>query len=224
MAWKEWDYLEVLTSADLNGNFAECVRLDEVQTLTNKTLTTPILTTPTITNKSATGTDAGTETLQNKTLTSPTITNKTSTGTDSGTETLVNKTLTSPVIAAMGAAFTIPAAASTPAANTMVNESIIKAWGFIHMTAGGASLISGYNVDSVLRTDTGQVKITFKRAFAANNYCIVASCSVYTGAAGYMVIEYSAPSRTSSYCWLQVVSYAGSQVDQDIMFIVMGAQ
>jgi hypothetical protein len=46
MAWKVWGYLEQLLSADLNGNFADCARLTEQQTLTNKTLLSPVITTP----------------------------------------------------------------------------------------------------------------------------------------------------------------------------------
>jgi hypothetical protein len=164
MAWKEWDYLEVLTSADLNGNFAECVRLDEVQTLTNKTLTTP------------------------------TITNKSATGTDSGVETLVNKTLTSPIIAAMGSTFTIPAAAATPIANKMANESIIKAWGLI---LAAPSISAGYNVLSVSKPLTGVFEVVFKTIFSAGYSLVITpehifevNCNIYSKATGSFVVNF----------------------------------
>jgi hypothetical protein len=185
MAWKEWDYLEVLTSADLNGNFAECVRLDEIQTLTNKTLTTPV-----ITDKSATGTDAGTETL-------------------------VNKTLTSPVIAAMGSAFTIPAAASTPAANTMVNEAIIKAWGSIDYDG---TVNNSYNINTVSRTAQGRYNVSLKRSFSNGNFVVVSN--IFNANAYFCSIAY----LSTNLFQVNIYDAVGNWQDAPFNFIAIGAQ
>lgn len=103
MVTKIWDYLEVLTSPDLNDTFAECATLVGTETLTNKKLQ-----------------------LQN--------------------------------------------ADATPEANTMVNEAIIKAWGYIK---ADETIESSYNVDSV-SISSGLIDITLKRAFSDTNYIVVA--------------------------------------------------
>jgi hypothetical protein len=174
----------------------------------------------------------------NITLTSPTITNKISTGTDSGAETLENKTLTTPTLntpvvntpqlngtATTNSGLTLPetgfaAAKATPTANKMVNEAIIKAWGYVKKDG---TIMASYNVDSVSVAAAGSLyDITLKTAFSDTNYIVISmseqNASADSGA--NMTLTTKLQAKTSSVFRLQC-----SDTDMTYFyFIAIGAQ
>ena len=199
---KVWGYLEVLGSSDLNANFAEytahaaasssvhgvsgsVVGTSGIQTLFSKTLSSPNIQTPTIST--------------------PSISNASLSG-----------TLTSTLSSVIGnlPEFSIAAAQSTPTANRMVSEAIIKAWGYI---TSGASINASYNISSVSRPTTGTYLITLKRAFSSSNYVVVASSENQT------VICAIQPVNSSSF-YVYTTTSGGSPGNVAFHFMAMGAQ
>lgn len=120
-------------------------------------------------------------------------------------QTVSNKTIVSPTVTGT-ATFT----------GTIINDSIIKAWGTISNTA---EVVSSFNISSLETTSTaGLYIINFSNAFADTSYCVVAGMNDPNGG---NVTTYNI-STTSMY----VATYVGLSYAADLAFsfIAIGAQ
>jgi hypothetical protein len=112
---------------------------------------------------------------------------------------------------------------ATPVANTMYNESFIRAWGYI---ASDGSINSSHNVDSVTKGTTGgsnSYEIVLKTALSDINYVVSVSggsSSVNYDATTFIVIRTNA-----STFKIFPFDAGGTTVDSaDFSFMVIGVQ
>jgi hypothetical protein len=124
-----------------------------------------------------------------------------------GTETLTNKKLQ------------LQNANSTPEANTMVNEAIIKAWCF---ALANATISASYNVYSVTRTGLGEYTVVLKRPFTEIG-ALTLGCAWEAGSPAVLTHVTGSFSDTST---IKIKTYnsAGSLSDVSFSFIAIGAQ
>lgn len=110
------------------------------------------------------------------------------------------------------------AASSTPVANKMVDESIIKAWGIVYE----GTIVGGYNINSVSDQGVGQYRVILKTSFSSSNYVVVAT-AYFNGAFGSKT--YTQVTRNSSSQFdILLFDETGTARDNQVMFICMGAQ
>lgn len=68
-------------------------------------------------------------------------------------------------------------ASTLSVSGTVVAANVAKGWVFFVLTAGGASVLSSFNVASVSRSAMGVFRVNFSTAFADNNICALGSAA-----------------------------------------------
>ncbi len=106
-------------------------------------------------------------------------------------------------------------APSTPVADTIYKDSIIKGW-ILFNGLGTVSIYDDMNVTSLADTDTGDYTITWETDLASANYAILG-----TGNAAVMVNRNNASSSTAGISYILVSNSSADPSDSDLISIAI---